>query len=383
MVAVCLERPNRDGVEVLASSQTEASEHIHIGDDDADIESLLNEHLAVDDLADRRPDLMHAFGVDAHALLSTPFAAGTRRGAIVLLRFEPGPVWWDTDSELVRGAATVISRALHTAWSEELLALTYRNGPIAFSIHSWSGELIDCNDRYLELFGLDRSQARDLAHPSSIPDPGRVALADMVKQLRSGTTDRLDLELELERRDGEMIWVRTTGVRLGIPGSADSVVLTSYADITSRQQQRMELEYAASHDPLTGVANRTSLWQTISAMQDADGCLPTLLIIDLDRFKNVNDTYGHHVGDVVLQSVVRRLRANVRANDVIARLGGDEFAIALRGRTLSEADSAAFRLRIAAEEPIDVDGRTITQTLSIGVAIGERLRRARRADGPG
>ncbi len=367
-VLVCLERLNGVGVEVLATNHHADPITICAGPDD--IGSLLSTHLCVDDLTQRRTDLSRAFGVEVHALLSTPFTSGSRRGALILLRMQPGPVWWDTDSELARGAANVISRALHTAWSEELLSLTYRSGPIAFSIHSWTGELVDCNDRYLELFGLDRTEVRDAARLRHVPEPARTELVDLVTKLRSGDIDRLDLEMEIARGDGELIWVRTNGVRLGMPGSADSVILTSYSDITSRHRQRLELEYAANHDPLTGVANRTSLWQTIVGMQDDDGQLPMLLIIDLDRFKHVNDTHGHHVGDLVLQAVVRQMQANVRSQDVIARLGGDEFAIALRDTTLADAERTAERLRRASEEPIEVDGRVIMQTLSIGVAAG-------------
>ncbi|HSJ91629.1 MAG TPA: PAS domain S-box protein, partial [Ilumatobacter sp.] len=154
IVMVYVERQERDVLELLdgwRSPAAGADVPIEIVHDQRTIERLLTEHIVADELADpRHHDLATMTApLEATGLLSTPFTTGNKRGAIVLLRTRHGISWWDSDSELVRSVANLFGRALHTAWSEALLAYTYRYGPVAFSIRTWEGRLVDCNQRYL------------------------------------------------------------------------------------------------------------------------------------------------------------------------------------------------------------------------------------------
>jgi len=133
------------------------------------------------------------------------------------------------------------------------------------------------------------------------------------------------------------------------------------------------LEYQANHDSLTGLVNRALLLDRIGeAMRrrERSGEVVAVLFCDLDRFKHVNDTYGHDAGDDVLVEVAGRFRTAVRLHDTVARLGGDEFVVlATWMNDESEVDALVDRVRIAIEQPYRVSGRDVTIGVSIGVAI--------------
>jgi diguanylate cyclase (GGDEF)-like protein len=127
--------------------------------------------------------------------------------------------------------------------------------------------------------------------------------------------------------------------------------------------------YEASHDPLTGLANRTLLNTVITdAMAAADGTT-ALLLLDLDHFKEINDTLGHAAGDLVLVEVARRLCRAVRGSDLVARLGGDEFAVLLTGLSDPEqAEPVATQLLAALNQPVEYEGLHLSVDGSIGIA---------------
>ena len=139
------------------------------------------------------------------------------------------------------------------------------------------------------------------------------------------------------------------------------------------QRQAAENQYQALHDGLTGLPNRTMLRdRTDQAIHQADRELvpAALLLVDLDRFKEVNDTLGHHYGDRLLVQVGQRLRATLRAVDTVARLGGDEFAVLLpRIETAEGATTVARKLQAALEEPFLLEDLALDVEASIGVAI--------------
>ncbi|WP_280406831.1 GGDEF domain-containing protein [Nocardia carnea] len=147
--------------------------------------------------------------------------------------------------------------------------------------------------------------------------------------------------------------------------------MCSFSDITEYLASRRQLEYQATHDPLTGLANRSLILSQLSGALAASGArrrVSTVMFIDLDRFKSINDTMGHAIGDTVLRIVAHRLQRALRAEDLVGRLGGDEFLVLLAGRPDDE-DLAPLvqRLRMAMAEPIVARGHRIAVNASIGV----------------
>jgi diguanylate cyclase (GGDEF)-like protein/PAS domain S-box-containing protein len=141
-------------------------------------------------------------------------------------------------------------------------------------------------------------------------------------------------ELRLKRRNGSDFpaWLMVSGVRE--PQGAWSHYIFTSIDISDRKKSEERIQYLAHHDVLTGLPNRTLCIERLRmALQQAQrtGEHVALLFVDLDRFKDINDTLGHHVGDGVLRSVAQRLSDAVRAGDTVSRLGGDEFIIVLSG----------------------------------------------------
>jgi diguanylate cyclase (GGDEF)-like protein/PAS domain S-box-containing protein len=188
--------------------------------------------------------------------------------------------------------------------------------------------------------------------------------------------------LRVQRRDGRQVWLSISCRAMNPEDSSFSSYVLSFTDITERRAIGERLEHDATHDPLTGLANRTLVLDQLTVvLHGPDRTSTAVLFIDLDKFKVINDSLGHSVGDRVLKIVGDRLRNTVRAGDVVGRLGGDEFVV-IASDVRGEPESRALtdHLRDSLSRPISVDGRELHVDASIGIVLaGPRDRRA--ADG--
>ncbi|HXY55235.1 MAG TPA: diguanylate cyclase, partial [Nitrospirota bacterium] len=194
------------------------------------------------------------------------------------------------------------------------------------------------------------------------------------------------LEHRIIHKDGRVLWIKNTPVpRIDQQGNLvayDGLV----TDITDRKQAEAKLIHDAFHDALTGLPNRAlfmdRLQRTITTFQRRTGTPNyAVLFCDIDRFKVINDSLGHPMGDQLLRIVGRKLIDCVRPGDTVARLGGDEFAILLENiGDLAHAEDVAERVKRTLSTPIIVKGNNIFTSLSIGIAIGtERYERPEQA----
>ena len=138
------------------------------------------------------------------------------------------------------------------------------------------------------------------------------------------------------------------------------------------QRKQAELYYLAHYDSLTGIPNRMLLGDRLSqACLDAErkGHLVALLFIDVDRFKQINDSLGHAFGDSVLQAVVSRLKQSARKSDTVARIGGDEFLLLMEDTSPGDADLVARRMVDSMRAPVELMGHSLVVTVSVGIAI--------------
>jgi diguanylate cyclase (GGDEF)-like protein/PAS domain S-box-containing protein len=160
------------------------------------------------------------------------------------------------------------------------------------------------------------------------------------------------------------------------PGGEVSSVVATIRDVTRRHRAEEELLRLATQDSLTGLANRAAVADEVSRALQADerqGTVTGVLLIDLDRFKNVNDSLGHGTGDELLVAAASRMRDCMRPGDLIARTGGDEFVVVMRSlKDGTEAMDAARRLVDAFRDPFLLHGRALYTTASVGVATGTR-----------
>ncbi len=179
------------------------------------------------------------------------------------------------------------------------------------------------------------------------------------------------IEFEGHRLDGSTFPAEATVDSMSVEGAIHYVVIAR--DVTERHTQQKLMEYLALHDNLTGLPNRTLLMDRLEHAIIAsrrDGKPLALLLLDLDRFKEINDTLGHAVGDSLLTEVGKILSEPLRESDTVARLGGDEFAILLPSVSgLAQARDIAERVAGVLARPFPVEGITVEVGVSIGVAL--------------
>ena len=175
--------------------------------------------------------------------------------------------------------------------------------------------------------------------------------------------------------DGNVRTIVTRKKRL-VLSNGTRLLVGCITDISDFRRAEALIRHHADHDPLTGLANRRVFCEEISqavSRVDRSGAAYSVILLDLDRFKPVNDVYGHTVGDAVLCEIATRLRSVIRKGDLVARLGGDEFGIVTETNPASEAQAdgiikLASRVMTAVERPIDVGATQISVGASLGVA---------------
>ncbi len=160
----------------------------------------------------------------------------------------------------------------------------------------------------------------------------------------------------------------------------DGSMVQTFTDITRRRKAEAHIARLASEDPLTGLPNRRVFRTTLEDLCSkharsgrADDAAFAILFLDVDRFKVINDTLGHRVGDMLLQEVARRLKGVLPASDILARLGGDEFAVIVP--ELSSLDDLEMLAKAIVEtvvQPYEIDGYQIRSSTSVGIAVGPR-----------
>jgi diguanylate cyclase (GGDEF)-like protein/PAS domain S-box-containing protein len=211
-------------------------------------------------------------------------------------------------------------------------------------------------------------ELRSFIHPDDLE-----TIDSHLKDAVTGTASAYDAEFRLRRRSGEWVWIRARGRVVERDANGRAVRLAgTYADIDERKIAEERLRRLAEHDPLTGLPNRSLFNDRLQqAMARCTGeARMALLFLDIDRFKEINDTLGHEAGDQVLSAFAVRMREMVRQTDTVARLAGDEFTLILGGlRGPADAVALAGKLVETLRDPITAGGRLLEVTASIGVAM--------------
>lgn len=210
-------------------------------------------------------------------------------------------------------------------------------------------------------------------HPDDYPELERELAAHV-----EGQTPHFQHEHRMLHHNGSYCWMLSRGIAVrDVSGRAYRMV-GSQTDITGRRQAEEKLRYSALHDDLTGLPNRTAFMERLRRSLERarldDNYVFAVLFLDMDRFKIINDSLGHHVGDQLLVEIALRLGASLRPSDLIARLGGDEFVV-LIDHLREEQDVAyvANRIQKTLSAPFTLDEREVFMTVSIGITMSSSL----------
>jgi diguanylate cyclase (GGDEF)-like protein/PAS domain S-box-containing protein len=234
--------------------------------------------------------------------------------------------------------------------------------------------IIYVNTAFLEITGY---LARDVIGQTPTILIGPDSISDNLQQLRQHLCQAtaVKLELPLYRQDRQLFWVDINA----LPIRNERGYLTHFVyvmrEITARKQAEEQLRRSAFHDSLTGLPNRLMLMdrlgQMVQAAQNDPQMQFAVLFLDLDRFKVINDSLGHLLGDQLLIAIARRLETCVQETDLVARLGGDEFTILLTGvEDIQVVTQVAERIHQALAQPFNLGDHEVFTTVSIGIVMG-------------
>jgi len=226
-----------------------------------------------------------------------------------------------------------------------------------------------------EVLGFDAS-VFDETHPFDLLHPDdRATWLDGWRHVSGRAADRFSLTTRILHADGSYRWCEATLRDLTSEPGVDGY-LAHFSDVSEKRRTEDSLAARALHDGLTGLANRALLVDRLRHALDRaerSGSVVALLFCDLDRFKPINDSFGHATGDAVLREVAARLQAVVRPADTVARLGGDEFVVCCEDVVSgTEAVLLAERILSALRAPFAIDGRQISISTSVGIAVAGR-----------
>jgi diguanylate cyclase (GGDEF)-like protein/PAS domain S-box-containing protein len=259
--------------------------------------------------------------------------------------------------------------------SEERYALAVRGANDGLWDWDLRSDRIFFSPRWTGMLGFGESEIGDAprewfdrVHPEDLP-----RLRSEICAHLNGQTPHFQSEHRMRHRDGTWCWVLTRGIAVANGSGEPHRIAGSQSDITPRKEAEERLLHDAFHDALTGLPNRALFMDRLGmaiaqAKRRRDQCF-AVLFLDLDRFKNVNDSLGHGVGDELLMAVARRLESFLRPGDTVARLGGDEFAILLMGAEAPQASRVANRVSRELALPFEVRGHGVFVTVSLGIAL--------------
>ena len=256
--------------------------------------------------------------------------------------------------------------------SEERFRSAFTYAPIGIGLVSRRGRWLKVNEALCHLLGYEssallRTDFQSLLYPDDL-GPTLVK----IHELLSGRLATCQMEQRYIHRSGRLVWVLWSVSASGDVHSSGSYLIFQVQDITDKKQAEEKLLHEATHDSLTGLPNRSlfmrRLEEALARRRQDPKYKVSVLFIDLDRFKYVNDSLGHLIGDQLLIRIAERLRSCMRPPDIVARLGGDEFIILVEGRYFAEKlTEIADRVQRQISKPFDLYGQEVYSSASIGI----------------
>ena len=346
--------------------------------------------LCVDTETDERVDSALSRSRGVRSIIAVPLLHGGHAVGLLLLYGEEPGAFGERDIVTMELLSVVLSAAMaHAAEFEakrdQVVALarfeaTFAGSLTGMLLMDLDGRIIDSNPAIEKLLGydhgeLDGRRTSEFVHPDDRPD-ARAAYLGMIAAGRKS----LRLEHRFVGSDGDVVWVEVSASLVRDPDGRKSFTIAMIQDVTQRKKAETALvaqaalnEHQALHDGLTGLANRTLFRDRVDHAVKSScrtGARAAVMVIDLDGFKEINDSMGHAAGDELLVELGRRLTAGARSSDTVARLGGDEFGVLLPEASVpGHVRAAVERMQRAIESPITLHGVELSLEASIGIAL--------------
>jgi diguanylate cyclase (GGDEF)-like protein/PAS domain S-box-containing protein len=257
---------------------------------------------------------------------------------------------------------------------EQRFRTMFEEAPMGIAlIDAQTGEFKDVNARYAEITGRD-AEAIKASHWTEVSHPDDVlAESAQMAQLNAGEIAGFKTSKRLVRPDGSVVWIDMSIAAMDREGKSHTHHLCMIEDVTDKKKSEALIWQQANFDTLTQLPNRRMFHDRLE--QDIikcrrEGKRAAILFIDLDHFKEVNDTLGHHQGDVLLVDAARRIRACVRQSDTVARLGGDEFTVILSELDdVQRVDTIAQHILDVLQAPFQLGPEQAFVSASIGITL--------------
>jgi len=258
--------------------------------------------------------------------------------------------------------------------SEERFRSAFDYATIGMAVVSSEGRWVQVNRSLRDIFGYAEAELLDADFRRFTHREDLASVDEQFQQLVRGRISSHQSEVRYLHRQGREVWAHL-GMSVVRDAQGDALhVIFQIHDITDRKRAEEQLLHDAFHDALTGLPNRALFMDhvkmAIQRSRRSGGRLFAALFLDLDRFKIINDSLGHMVGDQLLVGLARRLEACLRPGDTVARLGGDEFVILLEELVGSDdVIEVARRVQEAVSQPFQIGGHEVFTTASIGIAL--------------
>lgn len=256
--------------------------------------------------------------------------------------------------------------------SEELFRSAFDHAPIGIALVAPEGRWLRVNRALISILGYSESEFLKSDFQSLIPEPDLGSALIKIHELAVGRINTCQMELRFLHKNGKTVWTLWCVSSASEHNTEGSNLIFQIQDITDKKISEQKLLHEATHDPLTGLPNRALFLDRLTAALQSRVGNPdhsvSVLFIDLDRFKYVNDSLGHLAGDRLLIDISRRLKECLRPNDSIARLGGDEFTILVEGdHDPGEITRIADRIQNKFAAPFHLDSHLVYSSASIGI----------------
>jgi diguanylate cyclase (GGDEF)-like protein/PAS domain S-box-containing protein len=258
--------------------------------------------------------------------------------------------------------------------SRQLLESAFRDAAIGMALVAPDGRWLQVNPALCALVGYSAPELlattfQAITHPDDLETD-----LDYVRQMLAGAIPTYQLDKRYFHKAGHIVWIQLNVSLARASDGQPLYFLAQIQDITDRKRAEAQLQHAAFHDALTGLPNRALFLDRLRHALERRRRHPdftfAVLFLDFDRFKVVNDSLGHSMGDQLLIAGAQRLAACVRGLDTVARLGGDEFCILLEDvRALAAATEVADRIQRALQQPFELGGHRLAAPASIGIVL--------------